>query len=73
MSKLERGSIILYKKAILAGKLTLHRFKYTIIYSVFTKHHISDIDPAGNIFVESATIKETFTVSFAVSIIDLYF
>ena len=73
ISKLERGSIILYKEDILAGKLTLHRLKYTIIYNVFTKLHINEIEPANNMFVNSVTIKDFSTTSLVTFIIFLIF
>ena len=57
---------MLYRRAILAGKLTKHRGKYNIIYNEFTKDQIRDIEPASKMLVPTVTTKDVCTVAFVV-------
>ena len=67
MSKLARVNIRKYNNETLAGKLTLHRGKYRIIYNAFTKDHINDTDPARAILAKMAISKDASTKSFTTS------
>ena len=68
MSRLARGSKILYSRVILAGKLTKHKGKLSIIYKAFTNDHIREIDPARRMLVPTVITNEVSTAVFVVSI-----
>lgn len=71
MSKLARVNMRKYNNDTFAGKLTLHRGKYRIIYNAFTKDHINDTDPASATLVKIATSKDVSTKSFITSTVCL--
>jgi hypothetical protein len=57
-SRLDSGSMMLYRRAILAGKLTKHRGKYNIICNELTNDQINEIEPASKMLVPTVTTKE---------------